>query len=180
MLGIPFRLLREVDGELSEKTVYLRTRRSGPAGKAMQEAKRHYHRHSFAAAKAAQRYASADRRIRELPPDHERIDSLEERRDAALDAIEEHSGKARDAAAKLVELALRENYQGETDDIMDLLLDSDMDALVEAIETGELPQDFFAGGGRPPAEISTLPSGGEPPACLSPADTPCGTSSEGE
>lgn len=165
MVGIPYRILRHGDDGPEDKMVYLSTRRSGEAGAAMKNAKRDFQEHEFATAKAAQKYAAADRSEQK---DEERLGKL-------LDEIREQGEAANDAAEKLIRLSLTENYGRENAEaILDKLTTKDIRAMVTVIETGELPKDFFESAGAPPKPTFILPPGGSAPAPLSSAVIPPG------
>jgi len=181
MLGIPFRIKCEVEGELVDKVLYLRSRRIGAAGKAMTKAKKAYYAASMACAKAAQRWKNANRRLEELPADYEKFEVLEVKQEGALGEIQEKSEAAKEAALEVVRLALVENYgKGETEAVLDVLLDGDLDVMISAIETGELPADFIAGGGAPPKSTPTTPPGDGPGTSSSPAGSPRRRSRKGK
>lgn len=178
MTGLRFRLVRDTPEGPVDKTLYLATRRTGEAGKAMREAKREFYRLEFACARAAQRYQAADARVRGLAPGDPGQEAAVEKRDALLDQIRETGENATDAAERMVRLSLTANYGADgANDLLDQLTDKEVRAMVSVIETGELPADFFGEGAARPRPTTISPSGATPPEPSSKPDSAAKTSS---
>ncbi len=81
--------------------------------------------------------------------------SIEEASEAVQTALK--------AAEKVAELALEENYgPGELERIMDGLSDHELRKIIETIELGAMPADFFPSPGTRPKPAITAPSGTSP------------------
>jgi hypothetical protein len=91
---------------------------------------------------------------------------------AAIDCCSAAAQAAMDAAEKVAVLALEANYgPEETDRIMDRLTDREIRAIVDTVETGAMPKDFFPSPGTPPKSNSTPDSGSGPGNSSSPQDS---------
>jgi len=163
MLGIPFRLLAETDDGPVDKTILLRSRRIGEAGKRMQQAIREYHRAEFAMVKATSRWQALDDRIAALGAAHEDVPQLEDKRDALVDEVSELDEASLEAAVAVVRGALVDNYGAKgADELLDQLNNKQVRSMVMLIETGQLPADFSPGPEPQPKSTTTERSGGSP------------------
>lgn len=172
MIGLPYRILREGDGEMVDKTIYLSTRRSGQFGRAMHEAKRAYQDAEWTCAKATQRYAALSARIAALEAGSQEFAGLLDARDAAYAQVLVAGREANDAATLTVSNSLAENYgPAAATDILDLLTQREINAMVMLIETGDLPKDFFGENDPSRKPITTSPSGAPRREAFSSADS---------
>lgn len=173
MLGIPVSIVR--DGK--DETIYLSTRRSGPAGQAMRDAKRRYNDACLQIAKGTTKLSLLMVRVKQIPDDADPASPEELRRAGRLaedlqalcadaDKISDELQSARqavqDAAEDLIGLAIRDNHGPETEAILDCLSDAQIQTLVKVIESGEPPEDFFIYRATPPSASTILPSAGAP------------------
>lgn len=180
MLGIPYRIMQHGPDGPVDKVIYLATRRHGTDGAALRKAIREFYEHEFATAKAAKRYAAADRRLAALAPDSPQWAAAQDEVDKWLDAIR-HSGQAAtDAAERAVETSLKMNYHGAAAGILDQLSDKDVRAIVPILETGAPAADFFDGADPAPKSTTTPPSGAAPAERSSSTDSAAGRSKAGK
>ena|GEM_PF-2210509 len=181
MIGIPYRLVRQGDSEVpgpSEKVVYLATRRSGEAGESMKQAKRDFRKAQMATVKAAQNFRTLNKRIEELPADHEKLDALIADREEASDEMLTHHGEGVDAAEKLVRLSLVQNYGADgAEDILNQCTEDDLEDMVVTIQTGEQPSDFMQRREAPERSTSTSQPDASPSGSSSSADSASSSSS---
>jgi len=163
MLGIPFRLLTQTDDGPVDKVILLRSRRSGEAGKRMQQAIRDYHRAEFEMVKTTGRWQALDARLAALPPTSEKLPELQVERDGLVDRVSELDEASLAAALTVVRLALAENYGAKGAlDLLDQLNNRQVRAMVSLVETGQLPADFSDGPAAQPSATTTAQSGGSP------------------
>ena len=188
MLGIPFTVRRHSEEGVMDTTLYLTSRRRGDAGKSMRLHLRQFRQADLAKGKAASRAGFLmARAIREMagdgaaqPDDGARLAELERidaEQQTAMGAAFNENDAAMTHAEKIAELALRENYGPATDGIVDGLTSAELRAIVETVEMGAMPKDFFLSLATPPTPPSTGPSGSAPDAPSSMPDSAGATSS---
>ena len=181
MIGIPFTIRRQNErGQVEDEVVYLQSRRRGPTGESMRQHLRNFMKARFEQQRASSRagMALAKAGLAMTGPEIGTADDAEGRRAESrlaelekLDASQEKEMQAAQASAatciaeaeEVARLALSDNYGAErAGDIIDKLTDRELNWLVETIEMGAMPADFFTSRGTPPKPSSTVPSGSEP------------------
>ena len=180
MQGIPVTITRNED----EAIIYLSTRRSGAAGKAMKSLKHRFHQAIHAASKANSRVFLIMTKAEGLDAEAEDYADVvaelhEKQTDAAASALK-WKEEALEHAEDLVRRSLKENHGPDTTDIMDCLTDKQLQQMVTIIETGDTPEDFFPSNGTRPKQSTTLPLGDTPGESSAEQDTAEPTSTPGE
>lgn len=182
MIGIPF-TIRRTDSEqgIVETVVYLRSRRRGAEGEKMRKAIRDYNRTQFEQSRNVSRAAAAVARMHILGEGagEEALEKVLADQEAAMDASETAREQQLARAEEITALSLADNYgPEEAQRLLDVMTDEELCAVVQTIEHGAMPPDFFRSRGTPPKQNSTQQDGDGPSASSSPRDIQEGTSKE--
>jgi hypothetical protein len=180
MFGIPFTVIRESDVGGMIETIYLRTYRRGPLGDEMRKAIKAYHDATNGQNRAAAQVPIILGKATKLSMEETNIEAMEKlaaEQDAAIEQSTQSGRDALQAAEKVAEVALRENYGEKTEAVLDRLTDRELNAIVGTVEMGAMPKDFFQWTEDRRKQISTGPSGAAPELPSSQPASPAQTSS---
>jgi hypothetical protein len=144
MIGIPFTILRESERGVEEETIFLRSRRRGPEGEKMRQAIREHNRALLEQSRQAVDAATAVGKLRAGDLSQADLEQVRNAQGAAFEAAQNAGRKALEMAEAVAEAALAENYEAAArEKILDKLTDSELIAIVNTIELGAMPKDFF-------------------------------------
>ena len=160
MFGIAFRIRRDSTEGVTEKVVYLRSRRRGPEGEKMRAAIKAYHRASFDQARLAAKVGAMMNRGLSGETAGMSLEDIEAKQTSALAEAQNCSSVALEQAEIVATLALDENYGAEeAAKMVGDLTDHELHGIIGAIELGSMPKDFFPSPDIQP-KLSTTGSSG--------------------
>jgi hypothetical protein len=144
MTGIPFVVQRENGrGQIERKTIYLRSRRRGPAGEKMRLALREYNQALLEQSRCAMKAGTIMAKLAGEPTLAE-MEAVEREQLGSVARAQELGAKSLELAEQIAEQALADNYEGPArEEILDELTDKELTAIVSSIELGAMPNDFF-------------------------------------
>ena len=160
MVGIKFVVRRASEAaEIEDRTLYLRSRRTGEAGQEMRRRIRGYHHAVFEQFKQAGRAGRMTDRADLAEAGAEALERIDREQGEALEHAQEAAWAALEHAEQIALLALQENYGAAAKGLLDDLTDRELHAIVSTIEMGQMPADFFQSPGIPPKPSATGLSG---------------------
>jgi hypothetical protein len=162
MIGIPIQIIR--DGK--DETIYLSTRRSGVKGGELRDAKRAYRQARLEIARLTTKMSLIAVRVNKIPDEADHLaadlEKLCDDMDKLTIGLDSARQAVQDAAEHVISLAIEDNHGQETASILDCLTDSQIEALVSVLETGETPADFFPSRATQPSAKDTTPPAAGP------------------
>jgi folylpolyglutamate synthase/dihydropteroate synthase len=153
MIGIPIEIER--NGKMEK--IYLSTRRSGPIGQGMIEARNQARREKLNSARLAAQLSILSARLEKMPETDAQLQAIGKEVDELIIGVAKAAEAARNAAEQAVRLAVEANHGPDVDAILDCLSDRDIEQMLTALETGAVPEDFFQRRATPPKQSSITP-----------------------
>ena len=153
MIGIPI----EIERNGKTEKIYLSTRRSGPAGQKMVEARNIARRERLNSARLATQLSILMARVEKMPDDDAKLQAIARDADNLVNAVGKAAQAAKDATELAVRLAIEDNHGLETEKILDGLSDKDIEQMLTTLETGAMPEDFFQRHAIQPKPNSIMP-----------------------